>query len=172
MANLSKAAAKVTGAARGLGKALSGYPAIFRHLAGEHGEVATLMNRVAGSADDTEVRKELFPEIRRSLLAHAKAEEKEFYGRLRAFAPTAPMIPQALEEHRRIEEHLDRLNAQSCESDAWIETFQSLVSLVEAHVQREEDEMFPAAKDVLSSDEAKDIQKRYESTEEQEKARI
>jgi hemerythrin superfamily protein len=172
MATMTRTAAKVSGKAKALGKALSGYSAIFRHLAGEHAEVATLMKRVSGSSDDVQIREELFPEIRRSLLAHAKAEEKEFYEALRAFPRTASMIPQAVEEHRRIESQLDQLQSESCATDAWLETFRSLVRAVEAHVEREENQLFPAASEAIDSDKAKEIEERYAAAEEQEKLRI
>src|SRR5262245_55667437 len=120
MAKMSKATAKVSGATKALGKALSGYPAIFRHLAGEHAEVATLIKRVAASADEAPIRAELFPEIRRNLLAHAKAEEKEFYAPLRSFSQTASMIPQMIEDHRKIEQYLDQLHGQPSATDDWL----------------------------------------------------
>ncbi len=172
MATLSRVSAKVTGAAKAMEKALRGYPAIFRHLAGEHGEVATLLARVAASSEDIEIRGELFPEIRKSLLAHAKAEEKEFYEPLRGFSRTASMIPQALEEHRQIEQLLEQLHGQSFTSATWFGTFQTLCTAVEAHVEREENELFVAAKEVLDSDRAKQMEESYERTEEREKARL
>jgi hemerythrin superfamily protein len=173
MANLSKATAKVTGAAKAIGKALSGYPAIMRHLAGEHGEVATLMKRVAASSsEDSELREELFAEIRTSLLAHARAEEKEFYEPLREFPQTVSFLPQAVEDHRTIETYLGRLDAESCATDAWLTTFQALMRTVEAHVEREENQLFPAAKSVLDSQTAERMNERYEATEEREKERI
>ena len=172
MAKMSRTAAKVSGAAKALGKALSGYPAIFRHLAGEHAEVATLMKRVSASSQDTEIREELFPEIRKSLLAHAKAEEKEFYEVLRSLPQTASLIPQAIEEHRKIEQHLEQLRRDDCATDAWLDAFREFERAVEAHVKREENELFPAAKGAIDADRAKEIEQRYEAAEEQEKARI
>ena len=172
MATMTRAAAKISGATKAIGKALSGYPAIFRHLAGEHAEVATLMKRVSASSDDTEIREQLFPEIRKNLLAHAKAEEKEFYEALRTLPQTASMIPQAVEEHRRIAKYLEQLQRENCATDAWLDTFRAFESAVEAHVQREENELFPASKDAFDSDRAKQIDERYEAAEEQEKARI
>jgi hemerythrin superfamily protein len=172
MASLSKATAKMAGAAKAAAKALGGYPGIFRHLAGEHGEVATLMKRVASASHDVETRAELFPEIRVHLLAHAKAEEKEFYEPLRQYPTVAGMIPQAIEEHRRIEEYLQRLDREGSATDSWLATFQDLLKTVEAHVEREESEMFPAAKQALEPRKAEEIRQRYEATEEQEKTRL
>jgi len=172
MANFTKGTAKIAGAAKSLGKALSGYPAIFRHLAGEHGEVATLMKRVADSTNDSEIRAELFPEIRRSLLAHAKAEEKEFYEPLRHHSETSGLIPQAIEEHRRIEELLEQLQRQSLATDDWLATFRTFKQAVEQHVEHEEEQLFPAAKQALTSEQAEQMDRRYEATEEQEKMRL
>lgn len=85
MANLSKGASKLAGGAKGAAKAMTGYPGIFHHLAGEHAEVATAMERVSHSSKESDAREEVFAVIRKSLLAHAKGEEKEFYPRLRQF---------------------------------------------------------------------------------------
>src|SRR5262245_32089706 len=102
MAMGTKAAAKVAGKLKGAAKALAGYPKIFHHLAAEHAELAILMQRVSSSADDSSVCEEIFPEICANLLAHAHAEEKEFYPALRRFSELQDLISNCLEDHKRI----------------------------------------------------------------------
>lgn len=171
MAAGSKMGSKAAGAAKGAAKALAGYPGIFHHLAGEHAEVATLMQRVSASSADSDERPELFAEIRKNLLAHAKGEEQEFYPQLRKHAEIEPLVGECLREHTRIEEYLDQLNTADKTSNAWTQRFEEMMQAVEAHVDREENQLFPKAKDLLDKQVAKDMESRYETVEEQEKAR-
>jgi hemerythrin superfamily protein len=171
MAKGSKMGSKAAGAAKGAAKALAGYPGIFHHLAGEHAEVATLMKRVANTSEASE-REELFGEIRKNLLAHAHGEEQEFYPELRKFPEIEPLVTECLREHKKIEEYLDQLNGADKSSDAWQSRFDEMMTAVETHVEREEDELFPKAKDLLDGQVARDMEERYEKVEEQEKSRL
>ena len=172
MATGSKMGGKAAGMAKSAAKALAGYPGIFHHLAGEHAEVATLMKRVAGSGSDSSAREEVFAEIRKNLLAHAKGEEQEFYPELRKFPEIEPLVTECLREHKRIEEYIDQLHGADKSSDAWMNRFEEMMKAVETHVKREEKELFPKAKDLLDRQVAKDMESRYEKVEEREKSRL
>jgi hemerythrin superfamily protein len=169
MAIVTKASSKVAGMVKGAGAALEGYPGIFHHLVGEHAEVATLMERIADSSGDSSVRDELFPEIRTSLLAHARGEEEEFYPQLREYAELEPLVAQSLDEHAQIEVLLEDLHGGDKSTDAWMMRFEELQQQVEAHVAFEENELFPLANEVLSNDAADEMLSRYETVEEREK---
>ncbi len=171
MATGSKTAAKAAGAAKGAIKALAGYPGIFHHLAGEHAEVATLMQRVADSSPDSRLRDELFPEIRRHLLAHARGEEQEFYPKLRRFPEVEPLVTQCLQEHEQVKHQLEQLDAEDKSTATWQGRFREMMEAVERHVEREENQLFPKARDLLHPDEARDMENRYERVEEEEKRR-
>lgn len=169
MATGSKAASKVAGKAKGATKALAGYPGIFHHLAEEHGEVSALMARVVSSADDSEVREELFPRIRKSLLAHARAEEQEFYPVLQEFPELGELVTECIDEHHKVERYLEQLASGNKETKTWREVFETLQNAVTTHVEREEEELFPKARDCLSAEQATEMQERYERAEEREK---
>lgn len=164
--------AKVKATAKEAVEVLSGYPGIFRHLAGEHSEVATLMKKVAGSSEGSTVREELFPEIRKKLLAHTKAEEQEFYDPLRRHPETEDLIAQATEEHEKVEGYLDELTSGNKATKTWMKIFERMRRAVEAHVDMEENDIFPAAREVLSAEEAQEMEKRYQALEEQVKQRL
>jgi len=167
----SRAMAKVRAKTKEALTSLSGYPGIFSHLAGEHAEVASLMKQVSSSGE-SEVADELFPEIRKKLLAHAKAEEKEFYAPLRNAPPTKALVAKALEQHKQIEEYVEQLHTGSTSTKAWMTTFEKFMHAVEGHVAMEEHELFPAAKDVLSNQQAKDMERRYSEAEAQQTAHL
>lgn len=172
MAIGSKTASKAAGTAKGAAKALAGYPGIFHHLAGEHAEVSTLMKRVAASSEGSSTREELFPEIEKSLFAHARAEEEEFYPVLRNFTGIQELVDRCIEEHRKVEEYLGQLASGNKATKTWAEVFERMMRAVETHVEREEKELFPKAKELLSPDRAEDMQGRYERAEEREKSRL
>jgi hemerythrin superfamily protein len=170
MASLT--AAKVRGKVREATSLLTGYPGIFRHLAGEHTEIAALMRRLPSSSATSHVREELFSELYVSLLAHATAEEKEFYPRLRGHAAIGPLVAKALEDHQKIKDHLQQLVGVNKTTKTWLTLFQRLMRSVEAHVDREENELFPAARDVLTAQQAREVEERYREAEERAKERI
>ncbi len=164
----SKLAGKAAGKAKSIGKALQGYTGIFRRLAEEHQEVAMMLKRVATSDD----RRELFATIRKELLSHAKAEEKEFYTILRDQPETSALVEHSLEEHQEVERMLDELNTSDVASESWTRGIEELRASVEDHVKEEEQDLFPRARDVLGDDVAKNIEFNYDSTKKAEMARI
>jgi len=172
MATITKAAAKIAGKAKGAAKAMAGYPKIFHHLSAEHTEVSTLLKRVAGSPDDLDLRQELFPEIRKNLLAHAHAEEQEFYPVLRDFADLKTLVAQCMEEHKRIEAYMDELEANNIGDKMWVALFERMVDAVQQHVAREENDLFPRASELLSSEQSKEMYESFEDVEEREKSTL
>ena len=172
MAIGTKAAAKVAGAAKGAAKALAGYSSIFHHLANEHAQVSTMMTRIAQSSEGSSDREEVFDEMCPALLAHAHAEEKEFYPVLRRFPELQQLVTQSLEEHKQIESYLEQLESSNKGTKIWLDLFERLMLAVEAHVDLEENQLFPKANELLSSDQAKQVYERYEHVEEEEKTEL
>jgi hemerythrin superfamily protein len=162
-------ASKTAGAGRSAAKALAGYPGIFHHLAGEHAEVSTRMKRVAGTME-IQVRQELFPDIRRQLLAHARGEERVFYPVLRELPELQGLVAQCLDDHAELEQYLNRLDVKDKSTKHWGDLFEEMVRAVEAHVAREEQELFPRARDVLTGQQAKEMEARYQQLEERDRS--
>src|SRR5579884_4353382 len=71
-------ASKAMGAMKVAKATVKGLGGVFRKLSQEHGEVTALLMRVKRSSD-VEVRRSLFPDIRRELLCHEKAELEVVY---------------------------------------------------------------------------------------------
>ncbi len=168
----TKAAAKAAGALKGATKALAGYSSIFHHLAGEHAEVSTMMQRIASSSNDSSAREEVFAELRAALLAHAHGEEKEFYPVLARFPELTEQVSQCVEEHKKVEAKLKELHAENKRTKTWLQRFEVLQHAVQAHVEREENQLFPAANDLLTSNRAQQVYDRYERVEKREKERL
>jgi hemerythrin superfamily protein len=157
----TQAAGKAMGKLRAAKEVIQGHAGIFKRLAEEHGEVSVMLKRVAASTPDSDVRRELFPKIRQELLSHAKAEESEFYSLLRSREETSELVADSLEDHQEMEDLLAELSAMEPSSASWKDTFDRLVVAVQEHVKQEEDELFSEASDILSKEEAQEIEQRF-----------
>lgn len=168
--HITETVAELTGKARGVGMMLmKGFTGIFRRLAQEHGEVNTLMLR-ARTSSDPQVQREMLAKIRTEFLSHAHAEEKEFYAVLRTYPETREKATHSKAEHDEIEQMLDQL--ENLSGAAWTSVFNKLMTCVQHHVKEEENELFPLAKSVLSSDQVKDIERRFAEAKQAELARL
>jgi hemerythrin superfamily protein len=172
MGKPTEIAGKVAGKMQGIAKRLEGYKGIFRKLAEEHAEVSVLMRRVLSSSEVAEVRRELFPKIRRELLSHARAEEQEFYSVLERYPETRDFVEHSGTDHRRIEILLDQLSVSDPAQPAWTETFRTLVQAVDDHVDDEEKRLFPLAKDLLPEVDVIAMEERFAAAKKSILARV
>ncbi|MFW7378748.1 MAG: hemerythrin domain-containing protein [Oligoflexus sp.] len=128
---------------------------IFGHLEMEHESVAALFEEIfATDSEDVQLRLDLYEELQEKLLTHSRGEERTFYIRLQNEPELSDLVQEALKEHKEMEELLDALVEIDNTSPSWMETMNQLHSVVEAHVEKEEDEIFPRARRVLGEHEA------------------
>lgn len=167
MDKTSEMAGKVTGKAKQAKQVMAGRTGIFSTLAEDHGEVAALLKRAKNtdtdSADGLAERRSLFAEIKSQLLAHAKAEEAEFYSPLAQNPETRALIQESTSEHRELEAILEELNATDLSSAVWLGLLEQLEDTVQHHVDEEENALFPKAQKILSHDEAKHMDTRFQT---------
>lgn len=161
MHTLTELASKAVGMAKAASATLAGYRGIFRTLKREHGEVSVLMMRIATDRDGS-ARAEMFPIIARELLAHAQAEDAEFYTVLADHESTRAMVMQLEADHERIEMLLGELAAIPMSSSGWLIRFRELQRAVQEHVDQEENQVFPRARHILSTELAEEIDHRYQ----------
>jgi hemerythrin superfamily protein len=161
MGELREKRAKAAGFVRGASAVLKGRRGIFKRLTEEHGEITSLMKQIARAESDIALRKELFPQIKSKLLAHAKAEESEFYSRLHAFAETRDLVRESASDHHAVEQLLERLEAMEFAPPSWLELFREMRTEVERHIDQEEHRLFPLAEKLIAKEDAEDIERRY-----------
>jgi hemerythrin superfamily protein len=160
MPHVTQAKAKAAAKLKGAKAAAEGERGIFRKLQEEHVEVATLMKQIA-SDSDLGIRRKLFVKVKRELLAHARAEEKEFYSMLEHRAETRSLTAQSIDDHCEIEDLLEELDLLPYDDETWDDVFGELMERVEKHVDEEENQLFPAAQKIISADDAKQIEQRF-----------
>src|SRR5262245_54314587 len=160
MHTLTELASKAVGAARAASATLSGYRGIFRTLKREHGEVSVLMMRIATDRDGS-ARHQLFPLVIRELMAHAQAEDAELYTVLADHESTRAMVIELEADHERIEMLLAALASMPMSGSAWLIRFRELQHVVQEHVDREENQVFPVARHIMSPELTEEIDHCY-----------
>ncbi|MEI9937542.1 MAG: hemerythrin domain-containing protein [Pseudomonadota bacterium] len=159
---IEQIATKTAGTVKAVTAGFKGLRGVFLHLAEEHGEVGALMKRVSKSTD-AQVRSEHFPHIRAELLSHEKGEMAEVYGVLANYEQLRGVVLQHNAEANALEKAIANVDAQDFASPEWGAAFERLFTLVQAHVEEEENDFFPKAQQVIDEDESKQILTRYEA---------
>ena len=133
---------------------------IFADLKADHDRHRELLARI-GDAAETE-RPELFEVFRVEVSAHAAAEEESLYATMLADPDLRDDARHSVSEHKEIDDFLGELAELDSASAEWTETFGKMRHRYEHHIDEEEEEMFPAASEKLSSDEEARLAKVFE----------
>lgn len=124
-----------------------GLVGVFATLADQHAQVAIMFEQIQG---DPLRRAQLWPELRRQLVAHEHAEVRELYPTLRQFSQTLAMANHHDDEARELDALIDRLDTAPVDSESWGAVFDKLVATVLHHAKEEEEaKIFPTAQQVL-----------------------
>jgi hemerythrin superfamily protein len=153
-------ASKAMGAMKAAKATVKGLGGVFRKLSQEHGEVTALLMRVKKSSD-VEVRRHLFPDIRRELLAHEKGELQVVYPAFRRYPELIAIADDHQKESDQMEQVIRELSATDYADAAWTRMFDRLVDIVMHHTSEEENQYFPRAARVMGDDEPNVLEKQY-----------
>jgi len=154
------------GAAKDIKAGFKGLTGVFMHLMEEHGKVGVLIKRLVKS-QDVALRAELYPEVRRALLAHEKGELKVVYPALASLPGINGIELTHAREASELEIALADVDSLSFSDPAWSATFKRLADLVEQHVEHEEREFFPKAQQALGEERAKRMLAEFEAAKKQ-----
>lgn len=144
---------------------------IFEHLKRDHDRHRKLFRKLGATTAKSAEREELFEELRQELQAHAAAEEESLYATMLGKPDLREDARHSVSEHKEIDDLLGELVETEADDDDWIEKFEELSERYLHHIDEEEDEMFPAASEALTSDEAADLAAVFEKRKPRELAR-
>jgi len=142
----------------------------FELLKKDHEKVSGIFEKLDSTTErGVKTREELFTQLKQELDVHTQIEEQIFYPAIKEAQETHDITLEAYEEHAVVKQLLAELEKLPKDDETWGAKLKVLKENVEHHVEEEEDEMFPAAKQVLSSEQIEALGQRMEVAKKEEK---
>ncbi|MGB3456173.1 MAG: hemerythrin domain-containing protein [Litorimonas sp.] len=123
---------------------------IYERLEKDHDKQRSLIAKIKASSPGSEERSDLWTQLKIELEAHASAEEQAFYSKLMAEPEGTDDTRHAIEEHQQMHELIAEIDAMDPAAEIWDKKFKSLAHDVLHHVDEEEEDFFPDARETLS----------------------
>jgi hemerythrin-like domain-containing protein len=128
---------------------------IYQLIQREHDHIRKILNEIEDTNNTaTTKRDELLQALRVKLLSHTRAEETVFYDRLKKELKMIDLMIRSEEEHTVIDNFLNDLEEIPTRAPQWAARFLIFRELLDWHLQREENQIIPLAKKILSDKEA------------------
>ena len=132
---------------------------IYDLLKRDHESVTELLRRVKAARGDE--ARDLLAELAREVTAHARAEEAVFYGHLLHNERTRARILESLQDHEQIDARLGELALMQPHDERWSARLDVLSEDLGQHIDEEENQLFPLARQILSDREAVEFGRRF-----------
>jgi len=95
--------------------------------------------------------------IKAEVLLHARIEEQAVYPVLRRYQELQPLIEESEQEHQKVEHMLQIMSDETSAGGAFDSQMIDLEKNIEHHVQEEEGQVFPRARQALSQEEQRNM---------------
>ena len=134
---------------------------VFEALRQDHDVQRELLEQLADTSGDEQVRRQGFAQLKTELTEHAAAEEKYFYAPLMQHEQTQDKARHSVAEHHDIDECIEQLEQTDYSSPQWLQLFKELQHLVSHHLEEEEQEVFQMGGKVLTDQQKEDLGGQY-----------
>jgi hypothetical protein len=135
---------------------------IYALIESDHRAVEELFAKLE-TEQDLRPRERLFEQLKAEILRHKEIEERTFYAALSTLPEIADLVEEAMEEHVDAEELLQELDGLDPEEDEWAATLQELREEIEHHVTTEENEIFAAARQAFTAEQARKLAQEFQA---------
>jgi hemerythrin-like domain-containing protein len=136
---------------------------LFEKIVEEHEEIKEMISELASGEEG-----DIFEEFKTELKAHIEAEEKTLYEAMKRDVNGKELALVGIEEHRIGTEVLNRMDkSESKFGEEWKVQANVLKHLLEKHIEVEEEEVIPMAKDMLDKKTVEELGEQFESLEEE-----
>lgn len=138
-------------------------PHIFDVLHQDHERVALILKQIESSADnEKDERASLVAIVREELETHAQFEEAEVYPAIQKALGEEDELRHAVKEHTQAITILSKLEETATNGGEWKQYVKELETAIQHHVDEEEHELFPQARDRLPEAQAERLASSYE----------
>jgi hemerythrin-like domain-containing protein len=127
-------------------------------LKADHDKVRGLLKELETTTErGIKTRAELFATIKGELTLHETVEEEIFYPELKAHPKAKDIVLEGYEEHHVVDLLMSELEALDVGDETWGAKAIVMKENVEHHIEEEEGEMFPQARQVFDRQELDDL---------------
>jgi len=102
-------------------------------------------------------RTELFARIKQELTVHEAVEEEIFYPTLKQHPRAREIVLEGYEEHHVVDTLMGELEALPVDDETWGAKASVMIENVEHHIEEEETDMFPKARQVFDEQELDEL---------------
>lgn len=124
----------------------------FEQLRRDHTEVKSLLTQMVEQGSSQSKRNDLKKQLEKALVPHMRAEETVFYPTLKENRQSRDLALEAIEEHHAAEIIFNEVLNLRPESEVWVAKCEVLKTLLEHHIQEEEQEIFKISRDLISKE--------------------
>lgn len=145
---------------------------IFELLKEDHRQVQAILEEIKETTDDAvSARREKFKRIREALDVHTQFEEGRFYPAARAATGMDEEIEGGLQEHDEARKMLEDIAGTDPGEADWMQMIVELGEALEHHIEDEEAQLFPAAREAMAETEAEALGEEYAQMKDRAMAR-
>ena len=127
---------------------------IFSRLKQDHDKHRELIDAIKETSGDSDERSSLFTQFKTDAMAHAAAEEGTLYATMMADPEVRQDAQHSVKEHAELGMLFVELTEMNMSSSGWLNKFNKLAEEYTHHIDEEEEEKFPKAREELGEEEA------------------
>jgi len=133
----------------------------------DHDKVKKLLSELETTTErGIKTRTELFATIKAELTVHEIIEEEIFYPELEAHPKAKDIVLEGFQEHHVVDLLMGELEALDVSDEMWGAKAKVMQENIEHHIEEEETEMFPKARQVFDRAELLDLGERMAARKE------
>ena len=133
-------------------------------LKDDHDKVKKILSDLDSTTErGVKTRQELFAKVQQELEVHETIEEEIFYPALKEHPKMKDLVLEAYEEHHVVDTVMAEIRNVPFDDETWGAKLTVMKENVEHHIEEEEDEMFPQARQVFSKDELVELGERMQA---------
>ena len=145
---------------------------IFERLIEDHERHRKLIDQISQTSGDSEDRRTLFEKFKVDASAHANTEEETLYVTIMANSDTRVDAQHSVKEHADLGMLFVELDDMDMASSAWLTKFKTLAHDYVHHIDEEEEEKFPKAKEVIDKAKAVELRDEFDARKPEEIERV
>ena len=127
-------------------------------LKDDHDKVKGMLKKLDATTERAEkTRTEMLQTLKQELTVHETIEEEILYPALKEYAKTKDIALEGYEEHHVVDGIMAELEDTPVDDETWAAKLTVMKENLEHHIEEEEDEMFPKARQVMDEDELNDL---------------